>query len=410
MKRHFLTLALGLCLLLAGAQSAMASGFALYEWSARGNALGGTLVGRADDASAIAFNPAGITQLEGTHIQAGFSAIRPMAELSIGNETTKGADNTWLPPHAYVTHKLNDKWSIGAGVFSRFGLGTEYEEDHWPGSQNIYYAAIQTVSFAPTIAYKISDTLSIGGGIEFMHVSLEMKKDKFFGPQGMRDATLDAEGDGVGFHAGLHWKPNDQWRVGLSYRSQIEIGASGTQKFDPAVNLGFGPVSSLSASGTVVLPDMIAAGITYYPMQNLSIEVAAMMTRWSTYNEFRVTSNDLPGDGVLLDDKKDWNDVMRYSVGVEYGFNEWLDLRAGYVFDESPVEAKYADYIVPGNDRHLFNVGAGFKWNRWTADVSYTYLWMKGRDFAESEAVAATRGSAHDSYAHIYGITVGYQF
>jgi long-subunit fatty acid transport protein len=170
MKRHFLTAALGLCLLLAGAQSVMAAGFALYEWSARGNALGGTLVGRADDASAVAFNPAGITQIDGTQIQVGFSAISPMADLVYNGQSTKGADNTWLPPHAYIAHKLNDDWAIGLGVYSRFGLGTEYEKARWPGAANIYYAAIETVSFAPVLSYRLTDTISIGGGIEFVHV------------------------------------------------------------------------------------------------------------------------------------------------------------------------------------------------------------------------------------------------
>jgi long-chain fatty acid transport protein len=330
-----------------------------------------------------------------------------MADLVYNGQSTKGADNTWLPPHAYIAHKLNDDWAIGLGVYSRFGLGTEYEKARWPGAANIYYAAIETVSFAPVLSYRLTDTISIGGGIEFVHVGLDMRKH--VGSPAGPDGRLDASGDGVGFNFGVHWKPNDQWRVGLSYKSQVEIGASGTQKFNPAIP-GVLPAKT-GVSGTVVLPDMIAAGVTYYPMPNLSIEVGAMLTRWSTYNEFALEFDDPVAFSTEKVDEKNWDDVMRYSVGVEYGITDWLDLRAGYVFDESPLDPKYADYIVPGNDRHLFNLGAGFKWNSWTADVSYTYLWMKGRSYADSVADGVVQNSySKDSYAHIYGLTIGYTF
>jgi long-chain fatty acid transport protein len=124
----------------------------------------------------------------------------------------------------------------------------------------------------------------------------------------------------VGFNFGVHWKPNDQWRVGLSYKSQVEIGASGTQKFNPAIP-GVLPAKT-GVSGTVVLPDMIAAGVTYYPMPNLSIEVGAMLTRWSTYNEFALEFDDPVAFSTEKVDEKNWDDVMRYSVGVEYGITD----------------------------------------------------------------------------------------
>jgi len=39
-----------------------AGGFALNEYSARANGMGGAMIAIADDASAVAYNPAGITQ------------------------------------------------------------------------------------------------------------------------------------------------------------------------------------------------------------------------------------------------------------------------------------------------------------------------------------------------------------
>ena len=130
----------GVVLLLAvGLQSGYGAGFGLYEGSARGNALGGTMVGRADDPSAIYYNPAGITQLSGMQVMVGATAIRPSTTVKTmtpaGEVSTESEDNTWIPPHLYGTYQVVDNVWAGVGLFSRFGLGTEFPSD-WPGRYN----------------------------------------------------------------------------------------------------------------------------------------------------------------------------------------------------------------------------------------------------------------------------------
>jgi len=103
------------------ASSALGAGFGLYEGSARGNALGG-ITGRADDPSAIFFNPAGITQLEGTHLMGGLSVVSPVTDVQVttpaGPLTTTTERNYWMPPHLYGTHQVND--SVWAGLGNLF--------------------------------------------------------------------------------------------------------------------------------------------------------------------------------------------------------------------------------------------------------------------------------------------------
>lgn len=98
------------CTALVG--TAQAEGYALYEWGARGNALGGAMVARKPDASAVAYNPALMTQLEGTQVMAGVSAIIPSAKVDVtyGGQTYtgEGADNVWTPPHGYLTTQVKD--------------------------------------------------------------------------------------------------------------------------------------------------------------------------------------------------------------------------------------------------------------------------------------------------------------
>ncbi|MFP4072300.1 MAG: OmpP1/FadL family transporter, partial [Desulfovibrionales bacterium] len=146
--------ALVLCLLFVASdcRTSMGAGFALYEWGARGLGMGGTLVARADDPSAIAFNPAGITQLEGIHTVAGITGVGPNVDVTAsgmeGTTTTQGKENIWYPPHAYLTYQMTDRYWFGLGVMSRFGLGTEFDED-WIGRYNVYETHIQSVSVLP---------------------------------------------------------------------------------------------------------------------------------------------------------------------------------------------------------------------------------------------------------------------
>lgn len=136
--RTLKTWVMACCLVLLATQMSFAAGFGIYEWSARGNALGGATVGRADDPSAIASNPAGITQLDGLQVLAGFTAIHPVLDIRTGNTwTSSDKDALWIPPHFYATWKVNDRYSIGLGTYSRFGLGSVFDEN-WAGRYNSY--------------------------------------------------------------------------------------------------------------------------------------------------------------------------------------------------------------------------------------------------------------------------------
>lgn len=416
MKRHFLSIVASCVLLLAVATSASAAGFALYEWSARGNALGGTLVGRADDPSAVAYNPAGITQLEGTQIAFGVSLASPYAEvvttdLSGDTTTTESKDALFPIPHFYVTHKINDKWAIGFGEFSRFGLGFGYDKDKFPGAYNVYNAEIQTISLNPNIAYKITDRLSAAIGVEYVYVDVAIKKK--YHPMLGGTSKLTGSGDGFALTAGLHYKL-DQWRFGVGYHSQAKIDADGKTKISGtndamAVGAGALPNGSYDTETSIVLPDMISFGITYYPIEELSIEVAAVNTRWSTYKDFDL-SLDTPVGSVPVDQPKDWNDVWRFSIGAEYDINENWTVRGSYAYDEAPENAKYVDYMIPAEDRHLIGAGVGYRVDNWTIDLAYTYIIAESVDYDESTASGVTPGKSQNGVTHMGAVTVGYSF
>ena len=119
---------------------------------------------------------------------------------------------------------------------------------------------------------------------------------------------------------------------------------------------------------------------------------------------FRTNSEMCPdGDGKA----KDWEDVWRIGVGVEYAVTDWLDLRAGYSFDQSPMREDTMDALIPAHDRHLFNVGAGFHMDDWQVDLAYTYLNAVTLDGHTVDGIPIRYNHAD---GHMLAITAGYEF
>lgn len=403
------------CLVLVTAQFCSAAGFAIYEWSARDFALGGATVGRADDPAALASNPAGITQLDGIQVMAGVMPIKPlMTVVADGVSTDSDDDALFFPPHFYATWKVNDRYSIGLATFSRFGLGTKFDEN-WKGRYNSYEAVLESMSINPNVAVKVTDKLSAAFGVEAMYLNINLKKKIPLGSVD-GDSNLEADGFGYGFNMALHYQPCDYAKLGLTYRSPVTMKVTGDADFSN-IPTGVPYFSDTSAKGVVTLPDSFSFGLAVYPMDKLSVEVGTTYTLWSKYDELTIDF----GDPILpsatpdqLSSPKNWNDVWRFNVGVEYAALDWLDLRLGYVFDQSPVPDGTIDYLLPDSDRHLFSGGLGFHKDNWALDMSYSYLMFEDRDIeGRKDSLGRDEvfdGKVKDAHAHIAGLSFTYKF
>lgn len=399
--------------------SALAEGYAMTEWSARGLGLAGGMVGRADDPSALAYNAAGITQLPGTQIMGGMSFVAPYGTVEgmQGGKpfSTSVKPAVWTPPHAYITHQLNDDVWLGFGVFSRFGLGNSFE-GAWPGRYNMYDVALQTVSAVPTVAYKINDIFSVSAGLEVMYLTMyEGVKSPISHPQAgyLGDNDLQLEGQGVGFgaHFGLHAKFNEQWSAGLTYKSQVTQNVYGDAQFSQ--NIANSPMRNSDISGTLQLPDSASLGIAYKPLPNLSFEVGTVWTRWSTYNHLNIYFDQPSGLRSLS--QKNWKDGWNFNASAEYSPLDWLTLRAGYWHETSVIDENFADFMLPTNGRDAMSLGLGFKWEDWKLDLGYAHIWIYPTDYSNSQGsgIASSgmrNAKTSNTAADVYSFSISYTF
>lgn len=415
---------MALVLLSASAGNALAEGFALYEYGARGVALGGAVMARKPDPSAVAYNPALITQLPGVNLMAGVTAVVPSGKMDWQDRdgsrgTTELRDSVWGIPHFYYTHQLSDSLFFGIGEFTRYGLGFEYPHD-WPGRFNIYQVSLVSGSLNPNLAWKATDKLSIALGVELIYVSLDIKKRVMVNGNSALEVDsniTNADAWGVGGNIALHYQFNDQWALGLQYRSQARVHAYGDVEFtDVTMEKTLGPVGKGlfeqnfhdgTAHSVVVLPDSMSGGLSYTPIPELSIEVGAIWTRWSTFRDLDIH---LPDGMPVSRNPKRWKDVWRLNAGVEYQALDWLTLRAGYVFDQSPMPEKYEDYLVPTGNRNIYSFGVGFHGEAWNLDLAYAFIKPQDRGYKADDGRGTIRSRTRDTNTQLFSVSLSYAF
>jgi long-chain fatty acid transport protein len=104
------------------------------------------------------------------------------------------------------------------------------------------------------------------------------------------------------------------------------------------------------------------------------------------------------------------HDVWRYQIGIEYALTRMLDLRAGYVYDNTPIPKGTVDFLVPMDDQQHFDCGFGIHWDRWSADLSDTYILIKDRNYAARFLDGVPKSRVYAEDAHLIDFGVGYKF
>lgn len=399
-----------LCMVsLMGVTKADAAGFGLYEWSNRANGMGGALIALADEPSAIAYNPAGMTQLEGTQTQVGMTLIAPSASLEIGGETYDTAHKVYTPPHMYLTHQLNEDFWVGFGAYTRFGVGTNYDND-WAGRYNVYKASLESYSLSPAVAYKINDDWSVGAALDCMYLSFDLRQyTSPLAPTGDSDFHMDNTGWAWGWNVSTRYEITDKAAVGLMYRAPQRLVGSGESKL-----IDSGLTEDLTMRAT--LPGSVSMGFAYKFTDTFRVEVDAIYTNWSDYKKIEYRFGDataLQAFGSLssdIDSDKYWNDVWRYQLGAEWDVADHHTIRAGIVLDESPIQKGYEDYMLPSNDRVMYSAGYSYSDSAWSVDLSLMYLDMLGRHIDANLAKGVYDTEISNSHAWLGGVSFSYAF
>ena len=390
------------------AQTASAAGFQLTEQSSLGAGrayAGAGIVG--DDLSAVHYNPAGMTLLPGTQMQAGSVWIEVNAEYDGKDGSSEnGRYKGQAIPAGYITHQLTDDVWLGLGLTVPFGMGTDYDKG-WERAERGYTSTILTFDINPNVAWKVNDFLSVGGGI-----SLQYAKAKLGASMG-RDVgygKINADSWDWGWNIGAMFSPTEKIRLGLSYRSSITHDAEGDFTF------AAGPVGSwlglssgtYDSKATVKTPDTIMFTTTWEATDNLRLST---LIRWAKWSNFKALTIENDGFASKTYDN-DWEDTWLFSVGADYKLNDAWTVRGGVAYEKDPVgDNSKRMAVIPDTDRLWLSLGA--TWNaskNFQIDGGFSYLKGIGNRDLYDKVGGEKRGKYKSLDAVILGIQGQYRF
>lgn len=422
--------------LIAWTDKAAASGFALTEQGAIniGTAASGGAAG-LDDLSTIYFNPAGLMRLPGNGGVSGAayvvfpsiqftnqaSAIAPGLPLSGGDGGDAGS--TTVIPNLYGAFSVSDQVRLGIGITTPFGLVTEYDSD-WVGRYQAIKSELITINVNPTIAYRISDEVSIGAGLNVQYADAELSNAIDFGgilasqgapilPQ-QADGLATVSGDdwSLGYNLGVLYEPSATTRVGLAYRSAVNHRLQGRADFTvptaatPLTATGL--FTDTDASAEVNLPDTLSLGVYQQLSPQLALTGDLTWTNWSDFQELRISYDSPQPDTVV---PENWNDTLRVALGLTYDINDIWTVRGGMAYDPTPVPDEFLTARIPDSDRTWLSLGLSYApTDNLSFDVAYTHVFVDDRSINRTELGGGTLVGEYNNSIDIVGAQLNWRF
>ena len=466
MIRHPAILLLALALVFAS--QAYGSCFSIFENGVRASGMGGAFVAIANDGSAIFYNPAGIAFQKGMRMQmdglvvVGLFRSTP-SSTPAGTIVPEKGYNLNYSPHfipvmsMYLTKDLSQRWTAGFGVFAPFGLAanaTSFKDsDPKPTKYVGRYAGtrgqLQSFWFQPTIAYRLSKSSSIAVGVAWVHTHLLIEESilnplddgKVFGEQvaskvfpgmnttlsGAAIARMLPEGrarfagtsDSPGYNAGYLFKHEKSGtNVGLMWRSAVTHHLSGEASF--AFTTGYAlenfvgkdaipklfPKQAISASFTT--PATYSMGVSNSSLLKGLLSLQVDIQDYKRFKDvplnFTQTEDTATPEELRLTFSMQTSYIVR--GGYEKNIGERNTLRAGYVFDHTPVTDKSVGPLFPDSSRNSITVGMSRVRNNAEFSFFYQAMWYCSRitDVMENQKIF-TNGE-YNNFVHLFGFAM----
>ncbi len=368
---------MGSCAVLAifAAPYANAAGFYIQEQSVKG--LGAAFSGSStsiEDASTVYFNPAGMTKLEEMQGNLGVHLIAPDSNLEDTGTTlppgiTESDNNSNFSiepvPNAYGVIPLTDKIWAGFGTSAPFGLGSEYDHDFF-GRYDATQTDLKTINFTTAMAYKATEWLSVGLGVDVQYADANLQSAAFAGTEGI--SRLEGDDWSYGYNVGVQIKPFERAEIGVHYRSAIKHELHGTIS---AEGTGAGDFRT-TGSADLDLPDIATFGAAYDLTNKTRLMAQATWFGWNNFEDITAVSS---AGTVISSVTQNYENTWAFAFGVEHDWNDQWTVRAGYQHDETPTNDEFRTTRTPDGDRNWFSTGATFKYtDHIELDFAATYI------------------------------------
>ncbi len=388
-------------MMMGTAVPAYSSGLYLYEIATEDTGLAGAgQAARAQDASTIMTNPAGMTRLPDRMITGGLQMLYGDTPYSLDNDAVvqgKSPGNTigWFPGASMFYHQqLTDDISAGIGLYGNYGLGLDF--GNWAGDRLIKKSTLVGMTLSPALAWKINDRLSwgVGLGINYGFLSLTRNVDGQDAKQSDHDWALN-------FRTGLLFNITDATRVGVNYTSKTEyhFAIDGKARFPQQPNAEY----TLPLSAQINTPDQLMLSLVHDFNQRWSIMGDLGWQNWSQYggNQISISGQGAPTNNRL-------QDTWHTALGVQFRPDDRWRLNSGIAYDSSFYQNQNdTSMTMPSGEAWRFGVGAQYQLTEASnIGAAFEYLTM------ESSRVSSPlfKGGYNNPDIYFFSMNYSYMF
>lgn len=420
-SRQFVTL---LAVILAGipAFKAAANGFSLPDQDAFATARGEAVVATADNPSAIYYNPAGITQLQGHNVRAGVYLLdydisfKPPSTAPNAGKTYDEQDNFATIPRLFYTYTMNDApLSFGLGIYAPFGGKISWPQD--TGFRAVALSGkLDYITINPVVAWKILPSLSIATGPMINYVNMETDQGlRPFSQPLVNYFKFSGSGWSVGYNVGALWQPLEQLSFGATFRSPAKVSLNGNTEFEQQP---FISKSTRSASMDLTFPMSAVGGISYRPTPKWNFEFDATYTDWSSFGSTAIhQGNPPPPMHADIPVALNWETSWMYGFGATRYFDSGWSVSAGYAFSENSVPNDNYTPLAADMDRQFVSIGTGYKGEHFSFDIAYQLGFAQTHSVTGStpsstpgQIAGQTADGKYDFNSSAVSVSVGWHF
>jgi long-chain fatty acid transport protein len=380
-----------------GPSAASAVGYRLPNQDPDAIARGNAFVATADNPSAIYYNPAGITQLDGQSVRAGVYAVEGgyQYESPTGAKYDAKSEFNFVPQLYYVFSPNDFPLSFGLGFYAPYGLSLDWGNNN-PFPTVAEKGSLQYFTINPVVAWKVLPSLSLAIGPTFNYSSAEFQQGinpqalNPFLPAGLPLGTSKLTGDGwaYGFNAGLRWQPHEKWAFGLSYRYATEVNYHGTTdlSFPPPVSVA----ASMDTSASIRFPQYVVGGVSFRPTDKWNFEFNLDWTDWDNVNQIAIQN--AAGTTVW---PLDYKSSFMYEFGVTRQLPKNYFGSVGFFYSENSSPDQTFNPIIPDAALYLGSIGFGHKGKHWDWSAAYHFGYNPGREVTGDVAFPQANGTYH---------------
>jgi len=397
---------------LLGSSLLLAAGYKIPETSLNSMALSAAYVANAHGADASYYNPANMVfdtahalEVDLSYISLG--GIDFKGDVSgIDMDASSQSEGFLVPSLHYVSPHVGNA-AFGLSVTVPGGLSKRW--DTQPARTYAKEFTLEVIEINPTVAYKINDTLAVGGGVRVVHSSGIVKS------QGTASRDMEGESWDFGYNFALTYKPTRALSLAATYRSNIDLTEVGSAKLYFPDNADYSGTKAYDgdASVTVPLPGALNLALAYTYESDTTVEFVYERTFWSAYSEldFDYTSS-IGALTPTFDDpiSKDWKDSNTYRLGVTQEYEKWTAM-AGVAYDESPVPEKSLNFELPDSDAWLISLGGRYQVDAsWNIGMSGLIDLKDSRTINGDENEVGINGEFSNAKAYLITLGVEYTF